>query len=257
MRPRVVAVRCHRWAESTRLLPLSRPAAMAEPPPRGPLFTFGVIADVQYADLDDGYNFPRTRRRFYRSSLDLLGNALLSWSTAAVRPSFILQLGDIIDGFNRPAGASERALDAVLTRFGSGSAVTHHVWGNHEFYNFSRSWLLESKLNSAALGCQQGAGGQVHAYRFSPHPGFTFVVLDAYDVALLGRDESSQEYQEALTLLRQHNNNQDLNTPPGTRQLHHLCLWNRFQTVIFGCAHIRDYTVINIIYISKYMYVVY
>lgn len=236
MRHRIVAVQCQRWAESTHLLPLSRPAAMAEPPSRVPLFTFGVIADIQYADLDDGYNFLRTHRRYYRSSMDLLGNALLSWSTAAVKPSFILQLGDIIDGFNKPAGASERALDAVLTRFGSGSgsAVTHHVWGNHEFYNFSRDWLMESRLTSTELGCQGGAGGQVNAYRFSPHPGFTFVVLDAYDVALLGRDQSSQEYREALTLLTQHNNNQDLNCPPGRFRfiIFIFGIWNRFDTFL-------------------------
>lgn len=184
-----------------------------------PLFTFGVIADIQYADIDDGYNFERTRRRYYRSSLQLLRNARRSWSESAAKPAFILQLGDVIDGFNKPAGASERALDTVLREFGSCPAEVHHVWGNHEFYNFSRSALLRSQLNSAApagrsLNAAPG-GSDMYAYHFSPVPGFTFVVLDAYDVSLLGRDKSSEQYVHAMNLIRRYNKNEDLNCPPG------------------------------------------
>lgn len=189
---------------------------MGDCPPKKPLFTFGAIADIQYADIDDGYNYTRTHRRYYRSSIELLRNALDSWSKAPVKPGFILQLGDLIDGYNKPIVASDRALEAVLKELGSGSAAVHHVWGNHEFYNFSREWLLSSKLNSAPQGSQKAAGSQVNAYHFSPYPGFTFVVLDAYDVALLGREEASQGYQEARTLLRHYNKNDDLNTPAGT-----------------------------------------
>ncbi|XP_022597969.1 manganese-dependent ADP-ribose/CDP-alcohol diphosphatase [Seriola dumerili] len=183
-----------------------------------PLFTFGVIADIQYADIDDGFNYTRTRRRYYRSSLQLLRNAQESWSESAVKPEFILQLGDIIDGFNKGHDASDRALDTVLRQFGSSPVEVHHVWGNHEFYNFSRSSLLSSKLNSSLLGDRSRsgarAGSDIYAYHFSPFPGFTFVVLDAYDVSLLGREESSEEYRSALSLIKQHNNNEDLNCPP-------------------------------------------
>ncbi|XP_042363346.1 manganese-dependent ADP-ribose/CDP-alcohol diphosphatase isoform X1 [Plectropomus leopardus] len=191
---------------------------MDECPPQTPLFTFGVIADIQYADLDDGYNFTRTRRRYYRSSLQLLRKAQESWSESAVRPDFILQLGDIIDGFNKGHATSQRALDTVLREFSSSPVEVHHVWGNHEFYNFSRSALLRSQLNSTPHtdGSQSGApaGGEIYAYQFSPFPGFRFVVLDAYDVSLLGREQSSGQYGDALTLISQHNNNEDLNCPP-------------------------------------------
>lgn len=190
---------------------------MVDCPPCKPLFTFGVIADIQYADIDDGYNYRRTHRRYYRSSMELLRNALDSWSKVAVKPGFILQLGDLIDGHNKPLVASDRALEAVLKELDSCSADVHHVWGNHEFYNFSRDWLFGSKLNSTPQGSQKGADGQVYAYHFSPYPGFTVIVLDAYDVAVLGREESSQGYREALTLLRRYNKNEDLNTPPGAR----------------------------------------
>ncbi|KAM8730387.1 manganese-dependent ADP-ribose/CDP-alcohol diphosphatase [Acanthopagrus schlegelii] len=194
---------------------------MDDCPEQTPLFTFGVIADIQYADLDDGYNYSRTRRRYYRSSLQLVRNAQESWSESAVRPKFILQLGDVIDGFNKGRGASDRALDTVLGELSRGPVEVHHVWGNHEFYNFSRSALLRSELNSAPStdGSPSGgrAAGDIYAYHFSPCPGFTFVVLDAYDVSLLGREESSVEYQEALSTIRQYNNNEDLNCPPDTQ----------------------------------------
>lgn len=189
---------------------------MVDGRPYQPLFAFGVIADIQYADIDDGYNFQRTNRRYYRSSIKLLRNALDSWSKAAVRPGFILQLGDLIDGHNKPLAASDRSVDAVLKELASASVDAHHVWGNHEFYNFSRNWLLRSKLNSTPQGSKKKVGSQVYAYHFSPYPGFTFIVLDAYDVALLGREESSPGYREALTLLRHFNKNDDLNCPPGT-----------------------------------------
>ncbi|KAA8581015.1 manganese-dependent ADP-ribose/CDP-alcohol diphosphatase isoform X1 [Etheostoma spectabile] len=199
---------------------------MDDCPQQTPLFTFGVIADIQYADVDDGYNFARTRRRYYRSSLKLLRNARESWSDSAVKPEFILQLGDIIDGFNKGQDASDRALHTVLREFSSGPAELHHVWGNHEFYNFSRSALLRSRLNSSphpgggsSSSSSRGFGAQapgsdIYAYSFRPYPGFTFVVLDAYDVSLLGRQESSEQYSQAMDLIKQNNTNEDLNCPP-------------------------------------------
>lgn len=194
---------------------------MADCPQDTPLFTFGVIADIQYADIDDGYNFLRTNRRYYRSSLQLLRNAQESWSKAAIKPDFILQLGDIIDGFNTRHGASERALEVVLNQLRSSPVKVYHVWGNHEFYNFSRSSLLRSELNSTLHAdghmCATHVGSDTYAYHFSPFPGFKFIVLDAYDVSLLGREQSSEQYRDALALIKQYNDNEDLNHPPGMK----------------------------------------
>nr|XP_061823006.1 manganese-dependent ADP-ribose/CDP-alcohol diphosphatase-like [Nerophis lumbriciformis] len=185
---------------------------------REPLFTFGVIADIQYADIDDAFNFTQTRRRFYRNSLRLLKEARETWCQSPARPNFILQLGDIIDGFNKRHGASIVALDRVLEEFSLGSMEVHHVWGNHELYNFSRSELLCSRLNSSVLAngrCDgRRAGEDINAYSFTPFPGFTFVVLDAFDVSLLGVEEDGLRYHRALSLIKQHNSNEDLNCPP-------------------------------------------
>lgn len=184
-----------------------------------PLFTFGVIADIQFADIDDGLNFKQTRKRYYRSSIQLLRNALGKWTTAPAKPCFILQLGDIIDGFNKKYDASHPALETVMKEFDSCQMDVHHVWGNHEFYNFSRDTLLRSMLNSTPSddsGGRRPKSGDIYAYHFSPAPSFRFVVLDAYDVSLLGREESSAKNDQAMKLLKEHNNNEDLNHPPAS-----------------------------------------
>ncbi|XP_017271595.1 manganese-dependent ADP-ribose/CDP-alcohol diphosphatase [Kryptolebias marmoratus] len=197
-----------------------------------PLFTFGVIADIQYADIDDGYNYTRTTRRYYRTGLQQLKKAQRSWSESDPKPDFILQLGDVIDGLNAASGASEseRALDAVLAEFGYGPGPVHHVWGNHELYNFSRSALMRSRLNSKALADKSPDGSparaDIYAYQFSPVPGFRFVVIDSYDVGLLGREESSERYQDAKNLIQQYNKNQDLNCPPDTDDLSRFTMFN-------------------------------
>jgi hypothetical protein len=60
-----------------------------------PLFTFGVITDVQYADIEDGASF-RGVPRFYRHSLQGLRRAVAAWRAQGV--AFAMHLGDIIDG---------------------------------------------------------------------------------------------------------------------------------------------------------------
>lgn len=182
-----------------------------------PAFTFGLIADIQYADLEDGCNFHGTRKRYYRNSLHLLRNAIRYWNEEEVKPSFILQLGDIIDGFNSKHGASDKALQTVIDEFRSCSAQVHHVWGNHEFYNFTRSALFSSALNSEVKGEERdGSMKEVYAYHFSPAPRFRFVVLDAYDLSIIGREESCEKYSQSLELIKEHNPHEELNQPPGT-----------------------------------------
>ncbi|XP_015463325.2 manganese-dependent ADP-ribose/CDP-alcohol diphosphatase isoform X3 [Astyanax mexicanus] len=203
---------------------MTAPALMEDGAPP-PLFSFGVIADIQFADKDDGFNFLRTRKRFYRNSLQILKNASRCWEEEEEperRPAFILQLGDIIDGFNRELSASERALQTVLDEFSSCSAKVHHVWGNHEFYNFSRAALFQSALNSRDRGerGEKNSLEEVYAYHFSPHPKFRFIVLDAYDLSIIGRDKSSKKFKQSMKIITKHNHNKELNIPPGHLPVH-------------------------------------
>ncbi|TRY85015.1 hypothetical protein DNTS_016186 [Danionella cerebrum] len=180
-----------------------------------PLFSFGIIADVQYADIDDAMNYTRTRKRFYRGSAELLRNAARHWRQERVQ--FVVQLGDVIDGQNRWRGASESALEAVLREFDAIPAPVHHVWGNHEFYNFNRETLIASRLNSAPRNASGSdlIDKDIYAYAFSPAPGFRFVLLDAFDLSVIGRAKESEKHQRALRTLRENNHNlHDFNQPP-------------------------------------------
>eukprot|EP00041_Stephanoeca_diplocostata_P037063 m.1383994 g.1383994 ORF g.1383994 m.1383994 type:complete len:246 (+) comp24973_c0_seq128:352-1089(+) len=103
-----------------------------------PLFTFGAIADVQYADMDDQWDFSKTQIRQYRGALEILRAAVCEWNTMP-QISFIANLGDIIDGHNNGLKESQVALDRVLGEF---NLIAHdipvaHLIGNHELYNFT------------------------------------------------------------------------------------------------------------------------
>jgi manganese-dependent ADP-ribose/CDP-alcohol diphosphatase len=83
-----------------------------------PLYSFGVIADVQYAD----YNPAGTR--FYRSSTVKLREALKTLKTDSVR--FIINLGDLID-------KDFASFNPVLDIINSSGLEIYHVAGNHDY----------------------------------------------------------------------------------------------------------------------------
>ncbi|NWI19415.1 ADPRM diphosphatase, partial [Crypturellus soui] len=179
--------------------------------------SFGVIADIQYADVEDGYDFCGSRRRYYRHSLRLLRAAVEAWAAERPPPALVLQLGDAIDGVNARSGAAEAALERVLEALRPLRAPVHHVWGNHELYNFRRERLARSGLNSRPEAAA-APGGDCQAYAFSPAPRFRFVLLDAYEVSVLGREATAPRYRQALRLLQEKNPNADRNSPAGLKE---------------------------------------
>ncbi|CAH1274183.1 ADPRM [Branchiostoma lanceolatum] len=184
-----------------------------------PLFSFGIIADVQYGDLDDVLKRHGSVRR-YRNALYLLREAVQHWKEEH-RIQFVLQLGDIIDRRNTRFNTSENALRDVLQEFDGVPFAVHHIWGNHEFYNFSRNYLMNSPLFTAQENAtvEEVVKKEADAayYDFSPYKGYRFVVLDNYDVSMCGfaRDKDSSQYKQAETILRQVNKNENLNSPEG------------------------------------------
>ncbi|KAM8945704.1 manganese-dependent ADP-ribose/CDP-alcohol diphosphatase-like [Pelodytes ibericus] len=194
-------------------------------------FSFGIIADIQYADIDNGYNFMKTRMRYYRNSLTLLKDAVQEWDREIKKPKFILQLGDIIDGFNVPHKMTDESLAKVLTEMEKLNIPFHHIWGNHEFYNFSRKCLFASKLNSKPLESEMdqltinqesrenGTDQEsFYGYHFSPFPKFRFLLIDCYDLSVIGRDPESILYGKSLKLLKEKNPNEDMNSPKGIEE---------------------------------------
>lgn len=194
-------------------------------------FTFGVIADIQYANVPNGLNYSRTRERYYRNSLCLLRGAIKEWNEECVAPKFILQLGDVIDGCNSQIKASEEALKTVINHFTNCVAPVHHIWGNHEFYNFDRTQLQQSALNSKHLEGDIVSGNMssfnvkpeinnddseaFYGYHFSPFPKFRFIITDAYDLSIHGRKKSSKKHNDSVQILKSNNKNEDTNSPEG------------------------------------------
>jgi len=163
-------------------------------PQQGLKFRFGIISDVQYADIKDGHSFLGTPR-YYRASLDGLRRAVLGWKNQQVE--FGIQFGDLIDGFN-PKDKSETALQSVLDEFALLYKPVYHMIGNHCLYNLPRNRLNE------ALGIH----GSSSYYSFIPHQASRFVVIDAYDVSMLGWPKSHPLHQQAKAILDEKNINE-------------------------------------------------
>lgn len=185
-------------------------AAMADVSKRIPHFKFGLIADVQYADSENGFNFSRTNERFYRKSLTLLKEAVQHWKQAKV--DCVLQLGDIIDGKCRPEKQSDTCLQRVLNQFSELQGDVYHVWGNHELYNFERKVLLTSNL-APKPGCSSPSDSAY--YSVVLHPKLLLVAMDCYEVSLLGVDNSYKYYDQAWKTLNAINKNDTWNSPEG------------------------------------------
>ncbi len=181
------------------------------------IFSFGAIADIQYADIEDRQNFSQTKWRHYRHSLQALKRAVNYWaSQESTKPvSFILQLGDIIDGYNSLSNSSQEALDTVLSEFKKYQGDVHHVWGNHDLYNFYRHDLMHSYLNSSPFKQHLPQEDVKAYYEFSPHEKFCFIMLDTYEIGVLGYQKDHPIYTESEAMLASINPNENKNSMIG------------------------------------------
>jgi hypothetical protein len=96
------------------------------------MFRFGVIADIQYANIADGASFAGTPR-YYRHSLEAAEMAVRDWEEKQLI-CFIAQLGDIIDGFNKRTNIQDESLRAVMSVLQRPGKALHHCIGNHEAF---------------------------------------------------------------------------------------------------------------------------
>lgn len=110
---------------------------------------FGIITDSQYADIDDCQVYGRTR--YYRSSLNQVKKAISDWSKKKSHFKFVLQLGDIIEGFRGNKLNRVLHLNEILNEFSKLNKPVYHCWGNHEMYAFKLDYLAQSELNTARV----------------------------------------------------------------------------------------------------------
>ena len=135
------------WLSAAALASTARAAAPS---------SFGLIADIQYADQ-------RTAgARAYRDSLNKL-SACAAWFQAQ-HPQFVLQLGDLVDG-------GEQNLAAAVTAFEAVGRVRYHVLGNHD------ATLPRESLVSALSLRQSWSDHGIGAWRY--------VLLDSTDASVL------------------------------------------------------------------------
>lgn len=83
-----------------------------------PIFSFGVLADVQYCDCDP------SGTRWYRSSLVRLSEALETFKSA--NTEFVINMGDLID-------RDYESYRPVLGILETSGLQIYHVLGNHDY----------------------------------------------------------------------------------------------------------------------------
>ncbi|TAL78768.1 MAG: phosphatase [Bacteroidetes bacterium] len=83
-----------------------------------PLFSFGIIADVQYSDFDP------EGTKFYRASLEKLRKAFATFKEDS--SDFVINLGDLIDN-------DFASYEPVLDILSASGLKTYNVKGNHDY----------------------------------------------------------------------------------------------------------------------------
>ena len=163
-----------------------------------PLVSFGLCADVQAADRPsvEG-NEGRLLR--YDEATHLLALAIDDWqeSTALSPLSFVLNLGDIVDG--RESEEATRAdLDGVVAQFSRLGLDVLHVLGNHCVKFIPRVGAL------TALGFPRADEGVAY-YARALCAGWRLIVLDTTDLSTHGGwDEGSEQQTAALAYQKAH-----------------------------------------------------
>ncbi|RNA28337.1 manganese-dependent ADP-ribose CDP-alcohol diphosphatase [Brachionus plicatilis] len=162
---------------------------------------FGILADVQYADVDDVVKYGRCR--YYRGSIQNLQQALQHWQNEP-KFSFILQLGDLIDGFRtQNANITDECLEKVLNTFVNNGFPLHQVlniWGNHELFAFKRSTIAHSVLNTSRM-LKQNLDKPSNFYFFDVTDRLRLICLDEYEHSVLGYHEQEAIFVESNKLI--------------------------------------------------------
>jgi len=102
-----------------------------------PLFSFGIITDVQYCPCEPAGT------RYYGASLEKLRNALISLK--ADNPQFIINLGDLIE-------KDYESYKPVMNILDSSRLKIYHVTGNHDYSVLPRLKKKIPPLNGSKDG---------------------------------------------------------------------------------------------------------
>lgn len=175
------------------------------------MLRFGIIADVQYANISNR----GSPERNYRGTLGVLADAVAYFNDSKEPLAFVAHLGDIIDDQNSRVddGATTMgALGEVMRLFAqlrSPPVIDTQVKflvGNHEMYNFSRSALRDGVDTQHGIFKCSDVSGRTY-YSIQPELGWRVFVLDPYleSVYTLGRGGGLHE--DFTQFICDHNHN--------------------------------------------------
>lgn len=180
-----------------------------------PIFTVGVITDIQYAPIPDGTSYGG-KPRYYRHALVAAKQAAEHFQNDKV--SLVLNLGDSIDGkcqmIEQEGGVAlsdngddpgpaclKHVLEALLP-YQHGPII--HTYGNHELYNLNRE-QIGTLLNIPFV--KEGTTNELVGYRSHYHNGIRFVVLDTNDISYLRPPSSHKRRLAEATLAKENPDN--------------------------------------------------
>lgn len=143
-----------------------------------PLFSFGIIADIQYCDC------PPTEVRFYRKSTDKLQECLNTLNQQDL--AFTLDVGDLID-------RDFSSFETILAEYRTAKARIYRTLGNHD-YSVAPEQLSEVP---AQIGLNPAG-----YYDFT-YQDWRLVVLNGTEVSTYAYPPGSEAHQQAEKLLSQ------------------------------------------------------
>lgn len=146
------------------------------------LFSFGVVADIQYA------NKPAIngRMRYEKDAINKLKQCVQQWKNNDLK--CVVNLGDIIDGHEQEPHRDKDDLKEVMNVFNLLDIPKYHVLGNHCVWNLGCNYLTKE------LGmCNR-------YYDVDINDGWRFVFLDGTDMSLM---KDSHSLDEAMEYVKQ------------------------------------------------------
>lgn len=135
------------------------------------LFSFGLFADTQYADIET------LGKRNYRGSIKILENTVQKFNQYEL--SRIINLGDLIDrdfvSFEKPLNILKKSRLPII-----------HVFGNHDF-------TVEDGMKRKVPALLENPRG----YHSFEKEGFLFIILNGMDISLEAHKAGSKKYKLA------------------------------------------------------------
>lgn len=138
-------------------------------------FSFGVISDVQYADVETA------GKRNYRGTLATLKRTLPYLNAYDLK--FTAHLGDLID-------RNFESFDGPISILENSKAPVYYVWGNHDF-DVADSLKQE-------VGEKMNNKNGYHAFEIG---NMVFMVVNGMDVSVGGHPEGTKNHEQALQMM--------------------------------------------------------